>query len=98
MNESSFALMTALIRLGIFLTKFLQKFSGIARIQINLAASIEQYILGMYSEILSLTTVQKFSIGLRSGLFSGHFRKVILSFPKKSLLKSLNDGKDLCLA
>ena len=82
----SFGLMTALIRLDKLPVKVLQYSSGVLRIQTNLIALIRARIFGRnFSATLFLTTVRKFSIGLRLGLFPDHFRKVILLAPKNSV-------------
>ena len=78
--------MTAFIHLGILSIKSLQNSSDISRIQTNFIASIRAGIFeGCLSATSSLRTVHKFSIGLRSGLLPGHFRRVIFLALKKSV-------------
>ena len=84
--------MTAVICLDILPIKFMQSFSDILRIQTNLIALIMARIFERnFLATLSLRTVQTFSMGSSLGLFSDHFRRVIL-LVENSLLISMNDG------
>ena len=88
-----------LICLGILPIKFLHYSSGILQIQTYLIALIRARIFGRsFSATLFLRTVQKFSIGLRLGLFSDHFRRVILLAPKRLLTFMNDDDMEVCLA
>jgi len=78
---------TALIRLGMLSMRFRHSSVGMSRTQDDLMVSISDgRLVGCFSATLLFRSFQKFSIGLRSGLFPGHSNNLVFFVLKKSVL------------
>ena len=77
---------TALICLGMFSIRFRHSSVGMSRTQDDLMVLISDgRLVGCFSGTLFCSSVQKFSIGLRSGLFPGHSNILIFFILRKSV-------------
>jgi len=76
----------ALIRLSLLSMRFRHSSVGMSRTQDDLMVLISDGILfGCFSATLFFSSVQKFSTGLRSGLFPGHSNNLIFFVLRKSV-------------
>ena len=77
---------SALIRLGMPSMRFRHSSVGMSRTQDDLMVLISDgRLVGCFSATLFFSSVQKFSIGLRSGLFLGHSNNLIFFVLRKSV-------------